>query len=263
MKVVTFLSDFGISSYYIAQMKGVIFKSYPQVTCIDISHSISPQDIQAGAFILRSTVPFFPKGTIHIAVVDPGVGTQRRGIVIITNNHVLIGPDNGLLIPAAQDQGTFTVYEISNKSYISNSISSTFHGRDIFAPIAAHILQGIAFDTIGPIIHDFTYADINEPLVSPTSITGEVVFIDDFGNIITNINRSLVQSKLIAGNMFTITIKEKTVQIPYHQTYGFLPQGQLLLTIGSMNLVEIAINQGNAAKVLDISVRDPIRIAFS
>jgi len=263
MKVITFLSDFGISSHYIAQMKGVILKSYPQVNCIDISHTISPQHIQSGAFILRATIPYFPKGTIHIAVVDPGVGTQRRGIVVITKNHILIGPDNGLLIPAAQDQGSFTVYEITNKAYSNNNISNTFHGRDIFAPIAAHILNGIAFDSIGQIIHDFTYLNINKPTFSQNSITGEVVFIDNFGNIITNIDRSCIHENLQAGKMFSITIKNKTVQIPYHQAYGFIPNDQLLLTIGSTNLVEIALNQGNAAQVLDVSVHDSIVIGFS
>jgi len=140
MNIITFLTDFGINSNYVAQMKGVTL-SLVDATLIDITHDVAPHDIREGAFILRSTAPYFPIGTIHVAVVDPGVGTDRRNILITTKSQILVGPDNGLLLPAARMLGDFIVYEITNKKYMLGSVSNTFHGRDVFAPVAAYIAK--------------------------------------------------------------------------------------------------------------------------
>ena len=263
MKVVTFLSDFGNNSGYIAQMKGVILSKYQDVTLVDISHSIPPQQIQIGAFILQSTSPYFPKGTIHIGVVDPGVGTERRGIVIVSKNAVFIGPDNGLLIPAAQKHGSFVVYEISNNDYFSKQVSHTFHGRDIFAQVASHILMGVSFDSIGPQIHDYKKIELEKPIFSENLLKGHVLYIDDFGNVITTIDTLSSEKHLALGKMYTMVVNKKKYQLPYHKSYGFIPQNQMLLTLGSANLLEIAVNQGNAADVLKVKINDPIEIKFS
>jgi S-adenosyl-L-methionine hydrolase (adenosine-forming) len=263
MKIVTFLTDFGNNSGYIAQMKGVILKQHPSVCFIDVSHGISPHSIQTGAFILQSTVPYFPKGTIHIGVIDPGVGTDRRGLVIVTNDSIFIGPDNGLLIPAAQKQGSFIAYEITKSSYLSKPVSHTFHGRDIFAQIAAHILTGISFDSIGPQVHDYKTIETKKPTVKDNSIIGHVLYIDDFGNIITTIDDAIIQKHLSLGKMYTLIINKKEYMIPYHKSYGFIPLNQLLLTVGSANLIEIAVNQGNAAETLKVNIDDAIEIKLS
>ena len=144
---ITFLSDFGMKNSYIAQMKAVA-SSITDARLIDITHNITPHNIKEGAFILKTTVPFFPAGTVHVAVVDPGVGTNRKGIVIVTRSQILVGPDNGLLVPAAQALGDFNVYEITNQKLMVLPVSNTFHGRDIFTPVAANIINGVPFEAV-------------------------------------------------------------------------------------------------------------------
>ncbi|GAJ01747.1 unnamed protein product, partial [marine sediment metagenome] len=187
MKIITFLTDFGTKNGYVAQMKGVAAsKTYARL--VDITHEITPHNIREGAFILQTTVPYFPPGTVHVAVVDPGVGTDRRGIVIATRTQILVGPDNGLLTPAAKSLGDFAVYEIKNKKFMSNLISNTFHGRDVFTHIASQIINEIEFDEIGPIINDYVDLDFGKTDVTDKTATGKVICIDSFGNIITNID---------------------------------------------------------------------------
>ena len=156
MKLMTLLSDFGNKSNYVSQMKGVAL-SITDTRIEDISHEITPHNIREGAFVLKTSVQYFPVGTVHVAVVDPGVGTARKGLVIATRTQILVGPDNGLLIPAASSMGDFTVYEIANPNIMLNSVSNTFHGRDIFTPVAAHILNGLPFEQIGPIAVSYTH----------------------------------------------------------------------------------------------------------
>lgn len=263
MNVVTFLSDFGLKNGYVSQMKGVILQSFPRAHCIDITHMIPPQKIHVGAFILRSSASYFPKGTIHLSVVDPGVGTQRRGIVVVTKNQIFVGPDNGLLIPAAKSQGEFLVYDISNNHLFRNKVSQTFHGRDIFSPVVGHILNGTSFEAIGNKITDYIELDMPQPISDDTTITSEVIFIDDFGNIITNISDVLFHSKRESLDECTIKIKNKKTQVPYRMSYGFVKEKQLLVTIGSTGLVEIALNQGNAADALQVTEGDKITFSFS
>jgi len=186
MKLMSFLSDFGLKSNYVSQMKGVAL-SITDARIIDITHDISPQNIREGAYVLMSAIKHFPIGTVHVAVVDPGVGTIRRGIVITTKTQILVGPDNGLLIPAARYLGNFTVYEITNPNLMSKTISNTFHGRDVFTPIAANILNGIMFDQIGPITNHFVDLDFGKYEIREKTATGNIIYIDSFGNIITNI----------------------------------------------------------------------------
>ncbi len=153
MKIMTFLTDFGTRNTYVAQMKAVAL-SLSDATLIDITHDVAPHDVREGAFLLQTAAPDFPVGTVHVAVVDPGVGTSRKGIVITTKSQILVGPDNGLLLPTARALGSFTVYEITNPKYMVSPISPTFHARDIFTPVAAHIVEGVSFEDIGSQIDD-------------------------------------------------------------------------------------------------------------
>ena len=261
MKIITFLSDFGYNSSYVSQMKGVVL-SITDAKLVDITHEIRPHDICQGAFILQASVPYFPKGTVHVAVVDPGVGTARRGIVVTTRTHVLVGPDNGLLIPAARNLGDFCVYEIKNPNLMLNNISNTFHGRDVFSPVAAHILNGVTFDQVGPIITDFINFDFGKYEINDKSASGKVINIDRFGNIITNIDGNKLRQVLDYDKKILLFLNNQNISIPFVKSYNFVKVGEVLSTIGSSNLFEIAINQDNASDKLKIKPNDEVKILF-
>lgn len=262
MKLITFLTDFGSNNSYISQMKGVAL-SMTDTRIIDITHNITPQNIREGAFILRTSAPFFPVGTVHVAVVDPGVGTSRRGIVITTNSQVLIGPDNGLLIPTARLLGGMRVYEIKNTELMLKSVSNTFHGRDVFTPVAAHILNGVFFEEIGPHITDYVNLDFGTFEITSRSATGQVIYIDSFGNIITNINAFQLNQVLDFDKKIMLFIGDKQIRVPFVKSYDFVKPKEILATIGSSNQLEIAINRGNAGKKLGVKLDDEIKILFT
>jgi S-adenosylmethionine hydrolase len=261
MKLITFLSDFGSNSSYVSQMKGAAL-SFTDARIIDITHDIRPHDIREGAFVLYSSVPYFPSGSVHVAVVDPGVGTDRRGIVITTPSQILVGPDNGLLIPVARFLGNFTVYKIENIKLMMPFVSNTFHGRDIFSPVAAHILNGLLFEQIGPIISDFVDFSFGDFEIKNSSAVGKIIYIDSFGNIITNIDGIKFRNQLDFENNVTFFIGKKTFKAKFVKSYNFVKKGDALLTIGSSNYLEISINQNNAAKKLGAKTDDDIKILF-
>jgi len=188
MQIISFMTDFGTKDNYVSQMKAVA-SEITDARLIDITHEITPHNIREGAYTLRGAAPYFPTGTVHVAVIDPGVGTERRGLLITTSKHILIGPDNGILMPTAHHLGNFIVYEIQNKKYMLDSISSTFHGRDIFTPIAAHITNGVVFEEIGPKIDDFVDLDFGNGEINKSTAKTQVIYIDRFGNIITNLQK--------------------------------------------------------------------------
>ena len=262
MKIITFLTDFGTKDGYVAQMKGVAL-SITDARLIDITHDITPHNIREGAFTLRSVVPYYPTGTVHVAVVDPGVGTERKGILITTRKHILVGPDNGLLMPAAHFLGDFIVYGISNEKYVLNLVSSTFHGRDIFTPVAAHITNGVPFEKIGSRINDFVDLDFGQGVIENNTSTGRVVYIDRFGNVVTNITGSILSNGLVYNKKIMLFISENCIEIPFVRSYGFVKKRELLATIGSSNFIEISVNQGNAAKKLSIKEDDELKIIFN
>ncbi|MDH7517251.1 MAG: S-adenosyl-l-methionine hydroxide adenosyltransferase family protein [Candidatus Thermoplasmatota archaeon] len=261
MKIITLLTDFGSKDGYVAQIKGVI-SFITDARIIDITHDVTPHNIREAAFILRNTSPYYPIGTVHLAVVDPGVGTDRKGLIITTKSQILIGPDNGVLIPAAKFLGDLTVYEIKNNEYMLKNVSNTFHGRDIFAPIAAHIVNGVSFDKLGDKTKNFVDLDFGETCMSKKDITGKVVYLDHFGNIITNIDGTSVKEVLDYNKKIKLSINNKPREAVFVKSYGFTKKGQLLATIGSSNYLEISINQGNAAQKLNAKPDDKIKITF-
>jgi len=261
MKLMTFLTDFGIKSSYIAQMKAVALNiTNPKI--IDITHNITPQNVKEGAFILKTTAPYFPNGTVHVAVVDPGVGTDRRGIVVTTKTQILVGPDNGLLIPAAKHISEFQVYEIKNKKLMEDSISDMFHGRDIFTPVASYILDGVFFDQVGPRIHDYKKLDLDNSVIKERTAEGEAIHIDDFGNVITNIDGLKLRQTLDFNKKIKLNIGKKQVQMPFVRTYGETKKNTALSTIGSSNYFEISVNQGDAKEKYKVKLGDKIKISF-
>lgn len=244
MSIITLLTDFG--SFYPAQMKGVILSKLEgrEVTFVDIAHDIPPQDVRAGAFALLSSASFFPKGTIHIAVVDPGVGTKRPGLVVESGGQLFVGPDNGLLIPAARSLGQPKSYEIARKFEASN----TFHGRDIFAPVAALLAAGQSAASMGPRTRPRTLS-FGEPVKTNSGIEVSVIYVDRFGNLILNMRKL---------PMFEVRLKG--IKLKRVRTYAEGRRIEPLITLGSHGFAEIAVNQGNAADAFCLKAGDRIEL---
>ncbi|MDD4898425.1 MAG: SAM-dependent chlorinase/fluorinase [Methanocellales archaeon] len=247
--IITLLTDFG--DLYPAVMKGTILRINPDAKIVDISHNIPPQNLRSGAFALMYVAGRFPEGTIHVAVIDPGVGTGRRPIVI-KGKQIFVGPDNGLLIPAARSMGHFIVYEIPPELCIP-PVSSTFHGRDVFAPSAAHLSRGYDISEFRQ-IDDFIELDFGEVYVSKESLQGEVIYIDDFGNVITNIPGSLALEYINYGDHVELLGRK----IPFAMTYD--EANSELITIGSHNFLEISVKRGNAAKLFRLNIGDVVHM---
>ncbi len=186
--IITLLTDFGLEDGYAAAMKGVILGIRPDARIVDISHLVPPRDVRAGAFVLASTCGFFPAGTVHVAVVDPGVGTARAAVAIRTPRYFFVGPDNGLFSLALQRETTWESRTLENPAYRLPEVSSTFHGRDIFAPAAAHLAQGAPFEEFGPPC-TLSVPDWTAVVRSGESCTGEIIHVDHFGNAVTNLTR--------------------------------------------------------------------------
>jgi len=262
MKTITLLTDFGEKDTYVAQMKGVILSICRDANIIDITHEIIPQNIEEGAFLLMNTVSFFPKNTIHVAVVDPGVGTDRRGIVIETEDFKLVGPDNGLLIPSAKKYSRFRVFEITNQNYLLPSKTHTFHGRDVFAPVAAYLAQGIGIESVGEEIYDYVDLDIWVGEIKEDRIVGKIMHIDRFGNAITNIEGKTILEHLEYGSRVLISVESREYEMPFVKSYGFVGKGEKLLTIGGNGFLEISMNQGNASQEMELKIGSKVIISL-
>ncbi len=228
---------------------------------VDISHEIDKFDIRMGAFILASAVPYFPKGTVHTAVVDPGVGTDRRPIVVETDRSCFVGPDNGLLILGASKESVRHVYVIENTRFMLPRVSKTFHGRDIFAPAAAHLARGVAAASFGKEIEDYVVPSLAKPCSREDSIRGEVLHIDDFGNVITNIpSKILRELDVREKDSIKVKVGKKIAVLKFCSAYCDVPWGDAVAMIGSHDFLEISVNQGNAAKLFTTKRGDSIRL---
>ena len=254
-KIITLLTDFGCLDGYVASMKGVILGICPDVQIVDISHSIPPQDIRSGSFVLASASGDFPRGTVHLAVVDPGVGTDRRAIAVATPQCFFVGPDNGIFSLALRRESALEARSLDNPRFLRPRISNTFHGRDIFAPVAAHLAAGAEFHLLGPICRPFM-ASWNEPVCDSTGVHGEVIHIDRFGNAVTNLERSLLSGLAFPGE-WTVRVRDALSCRPV-STYGDGNPGDLVALIGSSDFLEIAVNRGNASISYGIRIGDPV-----
>jgi len=253
--MITLTSDFGLKDPYVAEIKGVILTIFPKTTIIDITHEIEKFNVQMAAFVLASAVPYFPEKTIHLAVVDPGVGSERRAILIQTKKAFFVGPDNGLLILAAESQGIEHVYELTNPKLMMSYVSNTFHGRDIFAPAAAYLDKGMKPFEYGPEIKDPVKPEFAQIVRKNNSIIGEVIHIDSFGNIITNISEKDIQS---LNKIITVELLQFSLRLNFANNYA---QGKIkepIALVGSHGFVEIALNRGNAAESFLVKVGDKI-----
>jgi len=259
MSVITLTTDFG--DLYPAAMKAVILGINPDVQIVDVTHSVRQAGIREGAFALYSLVPYFPKKTVHIGVVDPGVGTSRRALAVKAgvagSEQFFVGPDNGLLIPAARRLGEIEVYEITNRDLMLNSgTSATFHGRDIFAPVGAHLSKGLPIEEVGQKVSDFVDLDFGYFGVDGPFLMGEVVFVDSFGNVITNIPEDAILRFCTFGSSVEVNGRK----IPFVQTYGLAGKKEALALIGSHGFLEIAVNQGSAKLQFGLKDGKPVAI---
>jgi len=251
--IVTLTTDFGEYDWYVGAMKGVILARYQDAKVIDVSHEIPPQNVAHAAFLLAHTFQYYPPGTTHVAVVDPGVGSMRRGIAIRTENHFLIGPDNGILSLCADADRAVETRELSNEELRHEPVSRTFHGRDIFSPVGAAIASGMDFSQVGGEIEGIERLGLSAMIFSVGGrVSGRVVYIDSFGNLVTNIRRAdleLVEPLETAEVEIEETIIEGIVDF-----YRASLPGSLIALFGSIGFLEISVVEGNAAVELDASV---------
>lgn len=253
MKIITLLTDFGLSDNYVGVMKGVILSINPSVTIVDITHHIKRQDIYHAAFLLESSWKYFPDDTIHTIVVDPGVGSSRKIIALQKGKSIFVAPDNGVLstIYTPEDD---QVFHCDKPQFWLKDVSQTFHGRDIFAPIAARLSAGVPIEEIGTPIHKIKTLDIQPPTISKHTIVGKIVYIDHFGNCITNITADMLPEQ------FQIEISDRRLVSDKNKTYRDVKMGEALILIDSFGRLEIAIRNGNAAEILKLSVGETVEV---
>ena len=250
-KIITLLTDFGVASTYAAQMKGVILERCPDAVIVDMSHDVSRHDVRTAAFMLASAAPAFPQGTVHAAVVDPQVGSQRRILAAEAGGHLYLAPDNGLLTLVAQAQFLFgtkgppaRVVSVENRTFFRENVSSTFHGRDIYAPVAAALAAGTPIDHLGSEVESVERFDLPLPERRGDILRGEVLYVDPFGNLVTNIGGEMVTEP--EGRAMEFRIAGAVIR-GLCRAYSDVPGGVLLAYVGSAGLLEVAVNRQSAA----------------
>jgi S-adenosylmethionine hydrolase len=252
--LITLLTDFGARDYFVASMKGVILNINPQATLVDLSHEVEPQDIAGAAYVLKSCYRYFPDGTVHVAVVDPGVGSSRRPLLITTSRYFFIGPDNGLFTSVCDEESQVEVRHIENRQYRLDSEGSTFDGRDLFAPAAAWLTKGQAVGSFGPLMKRYERLPIQPPGWVNHVMTGQIVYIDRFGNLISNLSRFHLTELRGATKRTTPSIRLAGQTIDglvtsYSSGVAGIPQA----LINSDGNLEVFVRDGNAAQILGIS----------
>jgi S-adenosylmethionine hydrolase len=259
MSIVTLMTDFGLKDGNVGVMKGVILNIAPQTQIVDLSHLISPQNVREAALILARSVPYFPAGAIHVVVVDPGVGTNRRPIAGQIGSQRFVLPDNGILTRllerAEQSKQTVEIVHLDTPAYWLPEVSHVFHGRDIFAPVAGHLAKGVPLSELGSPLSDPVRLALSHPQQTPTGLVGEIIHIDHFGNVATNIRHEHL------GEARKLTVHLGDYQIDsLVQTFGDKPAGEAVALYGSAGDLIISIVNGNAAQSLGVQVGDPVEV---
>lgn len=256
--IITLLTDFGTRDAYVAAMKGVILGINPRAVLVDLTHQVPPQDITTGAFLLAEAAPYFPPGTIHLAVVDPGVGTSRRALGAFARGQYWLGPDNGLFHLVFSQTEAITLVSLENPGYFRQPVSSTFQGRDVFAPVAAHLSLGVPLEAFGPRIREPIPLPWPVPYFSANMVQGEIVYVDGFGNLVSNLTGAQLLAWL-GDSLFTLCLGSLQLE-GLSRTYGDKAPGEFLALVGSHGYLEVALAQGNAARRLKAGKGTPLRL---
>ena len=262
MPFLTITTDFGSKDGFVGTMKGVIWKICPDVQIADITHEVAPQNVREGAIALWRAYSFFPEGTVHVAVVDPGVGTQRRPIAAKIGAHFFVTPDNGLLTPIIEEAGqkglVASFVHLTNQAYWLQDVSHTFHGRDIFAPVGAHLARGVALSELGPAIDDVKLAPLPKPQKTAAGWQAEIAVVDIFGNLTTNLPVSAVEGET------NLTFRLKGAEVKgLVASYGHRQPGELVALVDSEGFIEIAVVNGSGAAKLGAAVGDAVEVIVS
>ena len=262
MPIITLLTDFGTRDYFVGAMKGVILSLNPDATIVDITHEIPPQGIQAAAFNLLACYRNFPARTIHVSVVDPGVGSNRNAIIVECANQFFIGPDNGLFSWIIEREGNFSAWQITNEKFFRNPVSPTFHGRDVFAPIAAALSTGTFPDEFGPPLENFVTLPPISPRTRADAIEGSIIHIDRFGNCITNFSAEHINEEGIAAGAKLIVNKREITSIRKFFADQNAAVNELFMLVGSAGFVEIAAQNASAAAILAAQRGDSVLLVY-
>jgi S-adenosylmethionine hydrolase len=254
-KIVTLTTDFGQTGGYAGTVKGVLLKINPYLTVVEVTQEITCFDVLEGALVLSSFYRFFPRGTIHLAVVDPGVGGKRKGILIRTDDYFFVGPDNGIFSFVYEQEKVREMVNLTSSKYFMIRHSSTFHARDVFAPVSAYLSLGVKPGEFGSTAKDCYKFELPQPVYGKDYIRGEIIYIDRFGNLITNISSNLIPDE----NKVQVKFRNKKIG-HLNQYYEEEKKGKLLALIGSDNFLEIAVNQGSAQRILKAETGDKIKV---
>lgn len=255
-KCIALLSDFGTHDPFVAMMKGVLLSRAPGLSLIDITHQIPPQDVKTAALYLMAAIPYMPKHTLFMTVVDPTVGTGRGIIWARTENYQFISPDNGLISWVEQKEKIKEARFISNSSLFLDSISSTFHGRDIMAPVAAAIAKGLSEKKIGPVFDEYRRLPFPLPVKAGNRVTGQVIAVDHFGNAITNIKRDYLSARTV------FNIADRMMK-GLKLTYASVPEGEAMALMGSFGFLEFSVRNGSFARTFDVKPGSPVEAIVS
>ncbi len=257
--IITLLTDFGTKDHYVASMKGVILNINPQCSLVDITHEVIPQDVQGGALILAHTFSYFPKGTVHLCVVDPGVGSPRKPVLVATQNYFFVGPDNGLFSLMMRRERVKQVVVLTREEYFLPKVSTTFHGRDIFAPVAAHLSLGVKPNAFGYETRLLKTLEIGNPIIKDGKLSGAILHVDAFGNLISNIDGEKL-FQFIRGRPFVIRAGRKIIR-ELKRGYWEGKRGEPIALIGSGGFLEISVRDGSAQMMLKARRGNPIVIS--
>ncbi len=259
--VITLLTDFGDRDYYVSAMKGVILGISPEAQIVDITHRITPFSIFEGAFVLWQAVRWFPRGTVHVVVVDPGVGSERDAVVVRAGGHYLVGPDNGVLYPAAESLGIREVRRVE-EGELTLPRSGTFDGRDVFAPVAAHIASGVPLERVGPRKEDLIRIELFRYEVGPDSISGHVLHVDRFGNVVLDIPADALPPGW--PTRLSVELEDgRRLEARLASHYEEGSPGELLVIRGSSGLLELSTRRGSAADIVGLSPGGRVRLSPS
>lgn len=258
--IITILTDFGEEDWFVAAMKGVIASLAPRARTVDVTHRVPAGDIRRGALVLRGAYCAFPPGTVHLAVVDPGVGTDRAAITARAGGHFFVAPDNGLLTWVLREAAGAAVFRVNRRELFLPEISTTFHGRDIFAPLAARLAEGLRPEETGPTLAD--------PVLLPPPLLrflgknrweSEIIGRDRFGNLLTSLTR---ESAPAVGSILVLKVRGRTIRLPLVGSYGAVSPGELLAVWGSCGFLELSVNGGSAAETLGLGTGERIEVGL-